>query len=32
MEFEKFFIVACYFPNSDNKRLEYRVNEWDKDF
>ena len=34
IEFEKFFIISCYTPNSgDNlKRLDYRINEWDKDF
>ena len=33
-EFEKFFLVACYTPNAGQKlaRLDYRVEEWDKDF
>jgi exodeoxyribonuclease III len=34
LEFESFFIVAVYVPNSGDgcKRLKYRVEEWDKDF
>lgn len=34
LEFEKFFIISCYTPNSGEslKRLDYRVEEWDKDF
>ena len=34
IEFEKFYIISCYTPNSGDglKRLDYRVNEWDKDF
>ena len=34
MEFEKFYIISCYTPNSGEnlKRLHYRVEEWDKDF
>ena len=34
MEFEKFYIISCYTPNSGDtlKRLDYRVEEWDKDF
>ena len=34
MEFEKFFLVTAYIPNSGQKldRLNYRVNEYDKCF
>ena len=34
LEFEKFYIISCYTPNSGEnlKRLDYRVEEWDKDF
>ena len=34
IEFEKFYIISCYTPNSGDtlKRLDYRINEWDKDF
>lgn len=34
MEFQQFYLVAVYVPNSGSglKRLEYRVNEWDSDF
>jgi len=34
LEFKKFYWVTSYFPNSKTKleRLDYRVNEWDKDF
>ena len=33
-EFEKFYLVAVYVPNSGSslKWLDYRVNEWDVDF
>lgn len=33
LEFEKFYLVNCYTPNSQNqlKRLDYRM-EWEKDF
>ena len=34
LEFDKFFLVAVYVPNSRAKlvRLDYRINQWDKDF
>ena len=34
LEFEKFFLIACYTPNAGDglKRLDYRIDEWDKDF
>lgn len=34
MEFDQFFLVSCYTPNSGLglSRLSYRVDEWDKDF
>ncbi len=34
LEFEKFYIISCYTPNSGDglKRLDYRTEEWDKDF
>ena len=34
LEFEKYFLVTVYTPNSkrDLSRLDYRYNEWDKDF
>ena len=34
MEFEQFFLIAAYVPNSKEglSRLDYRVNQWDKDF
>lgn len=34
MEFEDFFLIATYIPNAGEglKRLDYRVNDWDKDF
>ena len=34
IEYEPFILVCCYTPNSGEglKRLEYRVNTWDKDF
>ena len=34
LEFEKFFLVNVYTPNSQNelKRLDYRSQEWDRDF
>ena len=34
LEFEKFFLVACYVPNAGEKlvRLKYRTKEWDPDF
>ena len=34
IEYEKFFLVCCYTPNSGEglKRLGYRIDEWDKDF
>ena len=30
IEFPKFYLVACYVPNSGDglKRLDFRVNEW----
>ena len=30
VEFEKFFLVCCYVPNSGDglHRLDYRINEW----
>jgi exodeoxyribonuclease III len=33
-EFEKFYLITSYVPNSGMKldRLDYRVTEWDKDF
>ncbi|CAD8079224.1 unnamed protein product [Paramecium primaurelia] len=33
-EFEKFYLVSCYVPNSGQKleRLDYRTKEWDVDF
>jgi AP endonuclease-1 len=33
-EYEKFYLVAVYVPNSGDqlKRIEYRINEWDRDF
>ncbi|KAL4436574.1 hypothetical protein ABPG75_003713 [Micractinium tetrahymenae] len=33
-EFPDFFLVNCYVPNSGEglKRLDYRVNQWDKEF
>ena len=34
MEFPLFYLVAVYVPNAGEglKRLDYRVNEWDRDF
>jgi exodeoxyribonuclease-3 len=34
LEFDEFFLVAVYVPNSGEglRRLEYRVNEWDREF
>lgn len=34
MEFEKFYLVAAYVPNAGEglKRLNYRIDQWDKDF
>tara|TARA_B100000029_G_scaffold428131_1_gene437877 strand:- start:4879 stop:5637 length:759 start_codon:yes stop_codon:yes gene_type:complete len=34
LEFEKYFLVTVYTPNAkrDLSRLDYRSNEWDKDF
>ncbi len=34
MEFDDFYLIATYIPNAREglKRLDYRVNEWDKDF
>ena len=34
IEYEKFFFITCYTPNSGEqlKRLDYRIQEWDKDF
>lgn len=34
LEFDKYFIVGCYIPNSGVKlvKLDYRTNEWDLDF
>jgi exodeoxyribonuclease III len=31
-EFEKFFLVCCYIPNSGKTRFDYRIQEWDPDF
>ena len=34
MEFEHFYLVACYTPNAGEglKRVDYRTKEWDADF
>lgn len=34
LEFEKFYLVACYVPNAGQKlvRLAYRTKKWDPDF
>ena len=34
LEYDKFYLICCYTPNSGQqlKRLDYRLNEWDKDF
>ena len=34
IEYDKFYLISCYTPNSGEglKRLDYRINEWDKDF
>ena len=34
LEYDKFFLIACYTPNAGEglKRLDYRIDEWDKDF
>ena len=34
LEYDKFYLICCYTPNSGQqlKRLNYRLNEWDKDF
>ena len=34
IEYEKFFLISCYTPNSGEglKRIDYRINNWDKDF
>ena len=34
LEFENFYLIACYTPNAGEglKRLDYRIDEWDKDF
>ena len=34
LEYDKFFLINCYVPNAGEglKRLDYRINEWDKDF
>jgi exonuclease III len=34
LEFENFYLVACYVPNAGQglKRLDYRVKQWDIDF
>lgn len=34
MEFKHFILVATYVPNAGDglKRLDYRINEWDRDF
>lgn len=34
LEFENFYLVATYVPNAGEglKRLDYRINQWDKDF
>ena len=33
LEYDKFFLINCYVPNAGEglKRLDYRINEWDKD-
>ena len=34
LEYDEFYLVACYTPNAGDKlkRLDYRVDEWDTDF
>ena len=34
LEYDEFYLIACYTPNAGDKlkRLDYRVDEWDKDF
>ena len=34
IEYDKFYLISCYTPNSglELKRLDYRIEEWDKDF
>lgn len=34
LEFENFYLISTYIPNAGEglKRLEYRIEEWDKDF
>ena len=34
IEYDKFYLIDCYVPNAGEglKRLDYRINEWDKDF
>ena len=34
LEYPKFFLICCYTPNAGEglKRIDYRVEEWDKDF
>lgn len=33
LEFNKFYLVTVYSPNASTglKRIDYRINEWDKD-
>ena len=34
LEYEKFYLIACYTPNAGEnlKRLDFRIDEWDKKF
>ena len=34
IEYDKFYFITCYTPNAGEglKRLDYRIEEWDKDF
>ena len=34
LEYDKFYLICCYTPNAGEnlKRIDYRVEEWDKDF
>ena len=34
IEYDKFYLISCYTPNAGEglKRLDYRIEEWDKDF
>ena len=34
LEYEKFYLVACYTPNAGEgcKRIDYRVKDWDEHF